>query len=282
MKFTIDTETLLHYTQIYAINIASALAVLFIGRWMAKILARLFKKLLVKSKVDETLVAFGGNVAYALLLAFVAVAALNRLGVETTSLAAAIAAAGLAIGLALQGSLSNLAAGVMIIAFRPFRIGDYIEAGGTAGAVADISIFTTTFKTPDNKTVIVPNAQITGGNIINYSAQRERRLDLVFGIGYGDDLKKAKDVLEGILAEDPRVLKDPAPVVAVLSLGDNSVNIAVRPWVKKLDYWDAHFAITEKVKLRFDEEGITIPYPQRDVHLYAVDSKADKGLKDAA
>lgn len=282
MKFNIDTEALLHYVNIYAINVVSALAILLIGKWVARILTGLFRKLLVKSKVDETLVSFGGNVAYALLLAFVAVAALNRLGVETTSLAAAIAAAGLAIGLALQGSLSNLAAGVMIIAFRPFRIGDYIEAGGTAGSVADISIFTTTFRTPDNKTVIVPNSQITGGNITNYSAQRERRIDMVFGIGYGDDIRKAKDVLERILAEEPRVLKVPAPVIAVLSLGDSSVNLAVRPWVKTQDYWDAHFAITEKVKLRFDEEGITIPFPQRDIHLYAVDKTADKPVKNAA
>jgi len=170
----------------------------------------------------------------------------------------------------MQNSLSNFAAGVMLVIFRPFKAGDFVEAGGTSGSIEAIRIFNTTLKTPDNKIVIVPNSKITGDSIVNYSAQEQRRVDLVFGIGYGDDLKKAKQILERILSEDPRVLKDPAPVVAVSELGDSSVNFVVRPWVKTSDYWNTYFDITEKVKLTFDREGISIPFPQRDVHVHQV------------
>jgi small conductance mechanosensitive channel len=190
--------------------------------------------------------------------------------VETTSFIAILGAAGLAVGFALQGSLSNFAAGVMLIIFRPFKSGDFIEAGGTIGVVEAIQIFNTVLRTPDNKMVIVPNSNITGGNITNYSAKEDRRIDMVFGIGYDDDLKKAKEILERLISEDSRILKDPAPTVAVSELADSSVNFVVRPWVKTSDYWAVYWDFTEKVKLTFDAEGISIPYPQQDVHMHQV------------
>jgi small conductance mechanosensitive channel len=186
------------------------------------------------------------------------------------SFAAVLAAAGLAIGLALQGSLGNFASGVMLIALRPFKAGDYIEAAGTAGTVTEVHVFATTLTTPDNRVVIVPNGQITSGNIVNYSAKDTRRLDLVFGIGYGDDVVKARAVLQDIVSGVPRVLGDPAPTIAVLALGESSVDIAVRPWVKSGDYWPLAFDLKEKVKVEFDRQGISIPFPQRDVHLHQV------------
>jgi len=224
--------------------------------------------MMTKADVDETLISFVGNLTYIVLLIFVIIAALNQLGVQTTSFIAIIGAAGLAIGLALQGSLANFAAGVLMIIFHPFKVGDYIEAAGVAGVVEEIQIFTTQLKTPDNKTIIIPNASVTGGSITNYSAKDTRRVDLVIGVGYGDDLKRVREVLEEVLAKDDRILDDPAPTIGVLELGDNSVNFAVRPWVKAEDYWGVYFDSTETVKRRFDEEGISIPFPQRDVHLY--------------
>jgi len=224
--------------------------------------------MMTKADVDETLISFVGNLTYIALLIFVIIAALNQLGVQTTSFIAIIGAAGLAIGLALQGSLANFAAGVLMIIFHPFKVGDYIEAAGVAGVVEEIQIFTTQLKTPDNKTIIIPNASVTGGSITNYSAKDTRRVDLVIGVGYGDDLKRVREVLEEVLAKDDRILDDPAPTIGVLELGDNSVNFAVRPWVKAEDYWGVYFDSTETVKRRFDEEGISIPFPQRDVHLY--------------
>jgi small conductance mechanosensitive channel len=197
----------------------------------------------------------------------VVLAALAQLGIQTTSFIAVIGAAGLAIGFALQGSLSNFAAGVMLIIFRPFKVGDFIEAAGTAGVVEEIMIFSTKLRSPDNKQLYVPNGSILSGTIVNYSAKNQRRVDLVFGCGYGDDIKKVKALLEAIVKENPLVLDDPAPTIGVLELGDSSVNFAVRPWVATPDYWDAYFQITEGVKQRFDEAGISIPFPQRDVHL---------------
>jgi small conductance mechanosensitive channel len=223
---------------------------------------------MVRRKADDTLTKFAVSFTKIALMTFVIIAAIGALGVETTSFAAVIAAAGLAIGFALQGSLANFAAGVMLLVFRPFKAGDYIEAGGTSGAVESIQIFNTILRTPDNKRVIVPNNKVTGDNIVNYSAMDTRRIDLVFGIGYGDDIKKAKETLERILGEEERILKDPAPTVAVSELGDSSVNFVVRPWVATADYWGVYFALTEKVKLTFDEQGISIPFPQRDVHLF--------------
>jgi len=254
----------------YGVQLLTAIAIFVIGRWAAKAVTGILRKAMSKAKADEMLVGFLSNIVYGLLLTFIVIAALSQLGIETTSLAAILAAAGLAIGLALQGSLSNFAAGVMIIIFRPFKKGDYVEAAGTAGSVNDINIFTTTLKTPDNKTVIIPNSSVTGGNITNYSAESKRRIDMVFGIGYNDDIKKAKQVLEEIVASDERVLKDPAPVVAVSELADSSVNFVVRPWVKTADFSVVRWDITEKVKESFDKEGISIPFPQQDVHMHDV------------
>jgi small conductance mechanosensitive channel len=205
---------------------------------------------------------------YAALLAFVIIAALGQLGIQTTSFIAILGAAGLAIGLALQGSLSNFSAGVLMIIFRPFKQGDFIEGAGVAGIVEEVHIFNTVLRTGDNKTIIIPNDALMGGNIINYSTQPTRRLDLVVGIGYDDDIKKAKNILNELMANDERILKDPAPTLGLLELADSSVNFAVRPWVNSSDYWGVHFDLLESIKLRFDAEGISIPYPQQDVHLH--------------
>ncbi|MEO1481724.1 MAG: mechanosensitive ion channel domain-containing protein [Myxococcota bacterium] len=251
-------------------KVAAAIAVLVIGALLVNVVSGIFRRALTTAKLEPGLVGFLSSVLRIGLWAVVFISALGQLGVETTSFAAILGAAGLAVGFALQGSLGNLAAGVLILFFRPFKVGDYVEAGGTAGTVKEIAIFSTTFNTPDNKKIIVPNASVTGGNITNYSAMDTRRIDFVFGIGYSDDLKKAKNLLVEIVSADERVLKDPAPVVAVSELADSSVNFVVRPWVKTADYWDVYFAITEEVKLRFDAEGISIPFPQTDVHLHQV------------
>lgn len=263
----LQLETLSGFISFYGLKIVVALLILIVGKYVAKKLVGFAKSMMTKHKVDATLASFAGNIIYGLALAFVAIAALSQLGIDTTSLAAIIAAAGLAIGLALQGSLSNLAAGVMIIMFRPFVIGNYIEAGGTAGTVEEISIFTTKLKSPDNVGITVPNGAIIAGNIKNYSAKPTRRVDLVFGVGYDDDLKKVRKILEKVLKDDDRVLEEPAPVIGVLRLNDNSVDFAVRPWVKTEDYWSFYFDTHEKVKIEFDKAGITIPFPQRDLHV---------------
>jgi len=263
----IDIQQLLEtYVLPWGINIAMALAIFIIGKFIAGILVNVAKKLMIKAKVDIILVNFIASIISAVLLLFIVIAALDRLGVNTTSLIALIGAAGLAIGLALQGSLQNLASGVMLIVFRPFNAGDFIEAAGVAGVVETIGIFTTTMRTGDNREVIVPNGSIFGGTITNFSRRETRRVDMVFGIGYGDDIKAAKDILTRILDEDERVLKDPAPLVVVGELGDSSVNFNVRPWCKTGDYWNVYFDTHEKVKLTFDAEGISIPYPQMDIH----------------
>jgi len=268
----VDMENILRvvsdFATVYGIKIIGAIAIIVLGRIAVGILGRIIHRMMIKGKAEETLTKFVVSLTRIALMVFIVIAALGTLGVQTASFVAVIGAAGLAIGFALQGSLSNFASGVMLVIFRPFKAGDYIEAGGTAGTIEAVHIFNTQFKTPDNKKVIVPNSQITGGNIINYSAKDTRRIDMVFGIGYGDDIRKAKDILMRILTEDSRVLKDPTPTVAVLELGDSSVNFAVRPWVATADYWAVYFDITEKVKLTFDREGISIPFPQRDVHLF--------------
>lgn len=268
------TEKLMDWVYFYGPKVIAALAIIVIGRIVVGIVARFIRKLMNKTKVDDTLTKFVVSLVRILLLMVIAIAALNSLGVETTSLIAILGAAGLAVGLALQGSLSNFSAGVMIIIFRPFKAGDFVEAGGTSGSVEEIRIFNTLLKTPDNKIIIVPNSNIIGNNITNYSAQDTRRVDMVFGIGYGDDIKKAKDILNRLITEDSRILQDPAPTVAVGELADSSVNFVVRPWVKTADFWAVKFDFTEKVKLTFDAEGISIPFPQRDVHLYNEDKEA--------
>ena len=258
----------------YGLKIVAAVVLFIVGRWIAKLLRNLVERMMTKGKVDEALVKFVGNITYIALIVIVVIAALNQLGIQTTSFIAIIGAAGLAIGLALQGSLANFAAGVLMIIFRPFKVGDYVEGAGAAGTVEEISIFTTVLKSPDNKIIIVPNAKITGDNIVNYSAKDSRRLDLVIGVSYSDDLQKVKEVLYDILKNDDRILKDPAPTVGVLELADSSVNFAVRPWVRTGDYWTLFFDLKEKIKERFDAESISIPFPQQDVHLYELKQEA--------
>lgn len=252
-------------------NIAVAAAILFGGIWLAKKIKKYVANTMEKREVDALLASFSSNIIYVALVAFVVIAALGQLGIQTTSFVAIIGAAGLAIGLSLQGSLSNFASGVMIIAFRPFKVGDFVEAGGVSGVVEGIQIFSTQMRTGDNKNIIVPNSNITGSNITNYSAKDTRRVDMTFGIGYDDDIKKAKEILTEIVTSDERVLKDPEPLIAVSELADSSVNFAVRPWVNTGDYWGVYFDLTEAVKLRFDKEGISIPYPQQDVHMHTVE-----------
>jgi len=254
---------------IYGLKVLAAIAVLILGRWVAKGLTGFTEKIMNKRQVDPTVVSFVANMTYIGLLVFVVLAALGQLGIQTTSFIAVIGAAGLAIGLALQGSLSNFAAGFLMIIFRPFKVGDFIEGAGVAGTVEKIQIFTTQLKTPDNKTIIIPNAKLSGDNIVNFSAKGTRRVDMVFGIGYGDDMDKARKIITDVIDNDHRVLKDPPPKIAVLALGDSSVDFAVRPWVKVSDYWDLWFDVTETIKKRFDADGVSIPFPQRDVHVYS-------------
>lgn len=252
----------------FGFKIVAAILIFFIGRWIARMIQGGLEKGMLKAHVDPVLVTFTVNMAYAALIVFVVLASLGQLGVQTTSFIAVLGAAGLAVGLALQGSLSNFAAGVMIIIFRPFKIDDYVEGGGVSGVVKAIHIFTTTLTTPDNKRVIVPNSKMMGDNITNYSAEGTRRLDLTASISYGDSLDIAKAALMDVLNKDPRVLKDPAPFVGVLAMAESSIDFAVRPWVKVADYWDVFFALNEAIKKRIEDEGLTIPFPQRDVHLY--------------
>ena len=261
-------NTIWQYLSIYGLKVIAAIAILIIGRLVAKGFRSFFEKILTGRDVDPMITNFVGNLTYVLLLVFFVLAALGQLGVQTTSFVAVIGAAGLAIGLALQGSLSNFAAGFLMIIFRPFKVGDFIEGAGTSGTVEHIQIFTTQLKTPDNKTVIIPNAALTADNIVNWSTKGTRRVDMVAGIGYDDDIDKARQVLADIIAEDNRILKDPAPLIAVNELADSSVNFVVRPWVNAADYWGVYFDVTEKIKKRFDEAGLNIPYPQQDVHVY--------------
>ena len=251
---------------VYGLRIVAALAIFVIGRIIARMFAGGVERAMIKTNAEESLVGFTKNLTYAALLTFVVLAALSQLGIQTTSFVAIIGAAGLAIGLALQGSLSNFASGVLIL--KPYKIGDYVVAGGGEGVVNDIGIFTTTVLTLDNRTQIIPNSAAMGGMIENYSKQGTRRLDLVAGVSYGDDLHKVKEILHGILADEPRILAEPKPTVALMEMGDSSLNFAFRPWVKVEDYWDLFFDLQEQIKIRFDKEGVTIPFPQRDVHLF--------------
>ena len=250
--------------------VLGAQAVLVLGRMVAKLLCKGIGKDMTRSKMDETLIGFTLSVAYVAMMAFVVISALGIIGIPVGSFIAILGAAGLAVGLALQDSLSNFASGVLMVIFKPFKAGDFVDAGGTAGVVTEIGIFNTELKTGDNKKVIVHNSAITGGNITNFSANDTRRIDLVVGVGYGDDLKKVRTVLEGILADESRVLSDPEPTIGVVELADSSVNFVFRPWVNTADYWDVLFALQEEIKTRFDKEGISIPFPQQDVHMHQV------------
>ncbi|RXJ94444.1 mechanosensitive ion channel protein MscS [Malaciobacter molluscorum] len=254
---------------LYSLNIALAIVIFIVGKWLASKLTDITIKILTKTKrVDETLLGFFKNIIYYILMVIVALTALKQLGVDTTSFFAILGAAGLAIGLALKDSLGNFASGVMIIMFRPFKVGDFITAAGVSGTVEEISIFNTVLKTPDNQKLIVPNGSITQSTITNVNANPTRRIDLVIGIGYDDDIKKAKEILENTLKSNELILIDKGITVAVSELGDSSVNFVVRGWVNTPDYWTVKFDLTEKIKTTFDKEGISIPFPQRDVHVY--------------
>lgn len=249
------------------LQLVAAIVIFYVGRMVARAISRFLEKALLAKAVDKAVVSFIASIVYALILIATLLMALSQVGVQTTSFIAILGAAGLAVGLALQGSLANFASGILIILFRPFKSGDFIEAGGVTGTVDKIEIFQTMMKTPDNKLVIVPNAQVTGGAITNYSAEAIRRVDLVIGISYDSDLRKAKQILQDILKNDSRVLQVPAAAVNVAALADSSVNFNVRPWVNSADYWGVYWDTLEKVKLTFDEQGIAIPFPQMDVHV---------------
>ena len=260
-------QQIIPYITEWGLKVIGAIAILVIGRFVAGMIRRGVRRLLVKSNVDTAITSFVCSLVYIAVLIFAVLAALAKFGVETTSFVAVLGAAGFAVGFALQGSLSNFAAGVLILVLRPYRVGDYIEAGGAAGSVKEIQLFTTVLATPDNMRILVPNGKIYGDVIKNVTANPIRRVDLVVGISYGSSMKKARELLAKIIAEDDRVLDDPAPQIAVAELADSSVNFVVRPWVKKEDYWMVKFEMTEKIKDVFDANGIEIPFPQRTVHM---------------
>jgi len=260
-------QTVYEYLAQYGFKVIGALIIFLVGRLVAKLLSRWIETALIKARVDKTLAKFIKNLSNIILLLFVVIASLAPLGVETAQFAVVLGAAGLAIGLALQGSLSNFASGFLMIIFRPFKVGDFIEAAGTKGTVKEIQIFNTIMNTPDNIRAIIPNSKITDDKILNYTVTGTRRVDLVIGISYEDDLKKAKTIIEDVLAQDNRVLQDPKSKVAVFELADSSVNFVVRPWVNSADYWDVYFEMTAKIKLALDKNDITIPFPQQDVHI---------------
>lgn len=252
-------------------SIVYAVIILAVGFWGAKATAKLIKTIMERREIDQALTDFIGNLVNAFVVTVAVIAALNELGIETTSLVAIVGAAGLAIGFALKDSLGNFAAGVMILLFKQFKSGDLIEAAGVLGVVESLNIFSTQLKTGDNKTIFVPNGKLVGDNIINYSTKPTRRIDMVIGVSYDADLSQVKNVMQEIIANEDRVLQDPAPTIGVLELADNSVNLALRPWVNSADYWAVYFDLHEAVKVRFDAEGIGIPYPQRDIHLHQVE-----------
>ena len=261
-------------------KILAALLVFLIGRWVAKLVVRGLRNVMARRGLDEMLVAFLGAILYAILLVAVIIAAVGQLGIQTTPLVAVLGAAGLAVGLALQNSLGNFAAGVMVVLFRPFTKGDFVEAGGTSGTVQEVGIFNTTLNTPDNRRVIVPNGQITTRPITNFSAHDTRRIDMTIGVSYDDDLKVARSTIEKILSDHEKVLEDPAPVVWVMDLADSSVNFAVRPWVQSSDYWQVRNELLESLKTSLEDAGCSIPYPQRDVHVHGGENGGANGASE--
>ena len=270
----VDTQALLatltDLITTWGLRVIGALAVLIVGRMIAGSIRSAIRKLLTKGSVDATLVPFISNLVFYMVMAFVIIAVLGLFGIPTASVIAVLGAAGLAVGLALQGTLGNFAAGVMLLLFRPFRVGDFVDVGGTAGTVQEISIFNTVLHTPDNVRIIVPNGVIFGQTIKNFSSNDNRRVDMVMGIGYGDDIARAMEIINNAVAGDDRILKDPAPVVAVSELGDSSVNLVVRPWCRREDYWGVRWDLTRRLKEDLEAGGCSIPFPQRDVHLYQV------------
>jgi small conductance mechanosensitive channel len=260
-------ENLVEFATTYGLKIIGAIIILIVGRIVAGILRNVVTKLLRKTNTDEAIIRFMRSLVYILIMVFAVIAALAKFGVQTTSFVAIMGAAGFAIGFALQGSLSNFAAGVMVLVFKPFRVGDFVDAAGVAGTVKEIKLFNTILATPDNIKIIVPNGKIYGDVIKNITAFDVRRVDLVIGIGYTSSIQKAYDIVQDILKKDERVLDEPASQIAVAELADSSVNFVVRPWVRKEHYWDVKFDVTRKVKEAFDEAGIEIPFPQRTIHM---------------
>jgi len=253
---------------VYGPKLVGAILVWIIGSIVIKFLGKAFVRVLDKKNIDPSLKPFLSGIISALLKTMLVISVLGMLGVEMTSFVAILGAAGLAVGMALSGTLQNFAGGVMILIFKPYKVGDVIEAQGYIGSVSEIQIFNTILKTPDNKTIIIPNGGLSTGSMVNYSTEPQRRVDWTFGIGYGDDVTKAKDVLNKLLDEDTRILKDPATFIAVSALADSSVNFAVRAWVKAEDYWDVYFNMNEKVYNTFTQEGLNIPFPQMDLHVH--------------
>ncbi|MCD4781780.1 MAG: mechanosensitive ion channel [Candidatus Omnitrophica bacterium] len=256
------------YLVTYGFNLLAAVLIFIVGRWVASLVTTIIEGVMKKAGVEQTLVSFMHHIVFFGMMVFVIIASLNKLGVQTASIIAVLGAAGLAVGLALQGSLANFAAGVMLIIFKPFKVGDFVKTGGAEGIVLEIQIFNTALKTLDNSRVIIPNSKITEDKIINYSILKKRRVDLVFGISYDDDIATAKAALQDVVKKDKRILANPQPTIAVAELGDSSVNLVCRPWVKPADYWDVYFDVTEKGKIELEKKGCTIPFPQRDVHMY--------------
>ncbi len=262
-----NIERLITYFTLYGLQVLSAVVIFVVGRWLSRFISNATQKVMDKRNVDRTLSMFLKNIIYYALFSFVIMAAIAKLGIQTTSFIAVLGAAGLAVGMALQGSLSNFASGVMIILFKPFKVGHFIGAGGTKGSVQEIHIFSTVLHSPDNVRIVVPNSQIMSGTIENYSINDTRRVDLVIGVSYEDDLTKTRQVLEEVVKSDSRVLSTPELTVAVSALADSSVNFVVRPWVKNSDYWGVYFDLTEKIKIELEKNNISIPFPQRDLHI---------------
>jgi len=270
----INVDAIWLWLSAYSLNIIGAILIFIVGKWLSRRIANLLSKLLVKNNVDQTLINFLSNLTYYTLIVLVVVAAAGRLGINTTSFLTIIGAAGLAVGLALKDSLANFAAGVMLVLFRPFGVGDIVSAAGITAKVENINIFNTHFCSPDNQLIIVPNGKIINDVITNINIKDTRRVDLVVGISYSDDMAKTKEILSGLAKEDSRVLTDPEPTIAVAELADSSVNLVFRPWVKTPDYWSVRFDLTEKIKNALDEAGISIPFPQQDVHLFVEKEEA--------
>jgi small conductance mechanosensitive channel len=263
-----DPETAKTMLMLWGSRLLAALAIFFIGRWVVGRLVHWFKLAADRAAVDETLVRFLSNLIRMTLLVFVLLTAVGALGVPTTNFLAILGAAGLAVGLALKDSLANFSSGIMLVIFRPFHVGDYVECAGVAGNIEQIGIFNTSLVTPDNRVIIVPNSLVFGGNITNYSARQTRRIDLVIGIGYADAIPAARKLIQGVIDAHERVLRDPAPQILLLELAESSVNIAVRPWVNTSDYWVVRGELLERIKSALEDNGLSIPFPQRDVHLY--------------
>ena len=261
-------KTVVAVISVWGVRVVGALAVLIVGRGIAAWARRAMRRGLERAQIDVSLIPFLSSLTYYVLLAVVIIIVLNLFGIETTSLIAVLGAAGLAVGLAMQGTLSNVAAGVMLLMFRPFRLGDYVEVAGSAGTVAEIGLFSTVLNTIDNTQITAPNSAVFGQTIHNYTANATRRNDMVIGISYSDDIGRAIDTIMKVLGADDRVLREPAPVVAVSALGESSVDLVVRPWCRREDYWDLRFALLRGIKEGLDAAGVSIPFPQRDVHLH--------------